>query len=380
MDSILSSYGIGLTSGTALPQVQKAGEELKAENEDNISIVDRKRKVEELDLSTGDESPGTTSGLSDGSSRKLRSGRPVKKGGPIDEIESLNRKKARTLRNRLAAQRSREKKKVLTKSLEEENKYLVEENQRLADLYQKSEARRMELEKCMKNIMGLVSGTKAESLGAGILKDDISGGYNSSCLTDTESEKTFVGLIRDSHMLAPYSVERPSSVCSSSLRSSSLADSESSTYSYINGDLCESAVLAQLSTQFSAAEVSVLNDFLLKELYKGHLQSKLEVDGLSGIGGEVAQPLVPAKHVSDSGIDWDFINSCVTNGVSLETNTCVQKDLYPLLPQVGALEPVSENELLELINATGGVPDLGPTFNSESGAASLQDLTPLFNF
>ncbi|OMJ15963.1 hypothetical protein AYI70_g6903 [Smittium culicis] len=84
----------------------------------------------------------------------LKSGRPFKNSSD-DSSDSLSRKKARAIRNRLAAKKSRENKKAAVEVVYSTNAALVQENQRLQKLLEVSEQRRNMLEKKLMNLFSL---------------------------------------------------------------------------------------------------------------------------------------------------------------------------------------------------------------------------------
>ncbi|OLY79713.1 hypothetical protein AYI68_g6211 [Smittium mucronatum] len=182
----------------------------------------------------------STQASSGGATGPLKSGRPFKRSINDDISDSLSRKKARAIRNRLAAKKSRECKKAAMDAIVCSNEALVEENERLKGLLERSEIRRNELEKKLNLML---------SFGEPLRKHDF--GYSplvANCLSDyCPKSVKYDASYPDISGVNPYG--RPpymsSSASSDTMSCSGFNASGSDTCSY-NGDLCESAVLVQL--------------------------------------------------------------------------------------------------------------------------------------
>ncbi|PVV02739.1 hypothetical protein BB560_002798 [Smittium megazygosporum] len=196
-------------------------------------------------LNTALENINITHPFISGQSIELRSGRPKKRTDGLDEFESTVRKYARAARNRVAARKSREKKKFNIEQLKEENATLAEENTRLSSLLKTSEARRLQLESTLFHIFSSIQDLNP-------IKDSLK--FNDDYLSSLGIEYNDSQQVYDPISLLTSNPDNgllSSKKAMNQLFSDRYSDNTSSSTlltqrSPLHGDLCESAVLVQL--------------------------------------------------------------------------------------------------------------------------------------
>ncbi|PVU98224.1 hypothetical protein BB559_001717 [Furculomyces boomerangus] len=304
------------------------------------------------------------------SHKKLRSGRPCKRGDGLDEVSSIERKRARAIRNRIAARKSRDKKKSKVESLDDINKTLRDENQRLRQLLDTSEQRRIMLENHIQRLFSMFEHSKsflmnnqADSQPSFDWKD-LNLDFNKPTTQLVTPSRSSSNTLNPSQNLTHHAL--PSS--------SGAASDSNSTYSEINsynGDLCESAVLVQFfpeSNLFTSNDVdcSVLKDFL-NEINSVDLPNQQDLfQSLDLFDSNSNISTFPSfESMSETGstiFSNSFDNNFVENAFLNQFGASISNQMTPSDQNITSLDnnsviPDSNNEdldhlLLELLNSS----------------------------